>query len=246
MTARARWLDYGFLIAGVWLAWVLLFQWAGPEALSPPGATLRRAGEYLASPTFWGHATATGIAFFFACVVALVGGLALGFVLGANRLARQVGEPMLSSLYSIPKITLYPVILLVFGLGISAKVAFGALHGLFPVALFTIGALKNMSPVLIKTARVMRLTPIATARSLLLPAALPEIVTGLRIGFSATLLGTLIGELFASDQGLGFILIRAMEAHKVIDIMALTLLLFAFAALANTLLLVVERRMHPR
>jgi hypothetical protein len=156
MSARARWLDYGLLIAGVWFAWVLLFEWAGPEALSPPGATLLRAGEYLTSASFWGHTAATGIAFACACVVALVGGLALGFVLGGNRLARDVGEPMLSSLYSIPKITLYPVILLVFGLGISAKVAFGALHGIFPVALFTIGALKNTSPVLIKTARVLR------------------------------------------------------------------------------------------
>jgi NitT/TauT family transport system permease protein len=243
---RRRWLDYGFLIAGLWLAWMLLFQWAGPEALSPPGATLRRIGEYLGSLQFWTHAAATGVAFFYACVVALVGGLALGFALGANRLAGQVGEPILSSLYSIPKITLYPVILLVFGLGVSAKVAFGALHGIFPVALFTIGALKNTSPVLLKTARVLRLTPAQAARSVLLPAALPEIVTGLRIGFSTTLLGVLIGELFASDQGLGFILIRAMEAHKVLDIMALTLLLFAFAALANTLLLAVERRMRPQ
>jgi len=246
MSARSRWLDYCLLLAGVWLVWLLLFQWAGSEALSPPGATLRRVGEYLTSAQFWGHAAATGVAFFYACVIALIGGLALGFLLGANRLAGQVGEPILSSLYSIPKITLYPVILLVFGLGISAKVAFGALHGIFPVALFTIGALKNTSPVLIKTARVMRLTPVATARTVLLPAALPEIITGLRIGFSTTLLGTLIGELFASDQGLGFILIRAMEAHKVLDIMALTLLLFGFAAAANTLLLAVERRVHRR
>jgi NitT/TauT family transport system permease protein len=246
MSARSRWLDYGLLVGGVWLAWVLLFQWAGSEALSPPGATLRRVGEYLLSAQFWAHAAATGVAFFYACTIALIGGLALGFALGANRLAGQVGEPILSSLYSIPKITLYPVILLVFGLGISAKVAFGALHGIFPVALFTIGALKNTSPVLIKTARVLRLTPVATARTVLLPAALPEIITGLRIGFSTTLLGTLIGELFASDQGLGFILIRAMEAHKVLDIMALTLLLFAFAAFANALLLAVERRVHRR
>jgi NitT/TauT family transport system permease protein len=246
MTARSRWLDYGLLVAGAWLAWLLLYEWAGSEALSPPGATLRRAGEYLASSQFWSHAAATGLAFFYACLVALVGGLLLGLALGANRLARQVGEPMLSSLYSIPKITLYPVILLVFGLGISAKVAFGALHGIFPVALFTIGALKNLSPVLIKTAHVLRLSPIETARSVLLPAALPEIMAGLRIGFSTTLLGTLIGELFASDQGVGFILIRAMEAHKVIDIMALTLLLFAFAAAANSALLALEHRFHPR
>ena len=92
--------------------------------------------------------------------------------------------------------------------------------------------------------RACSASPVETARTVLLPAALPEIVTGLRIGFSATLLGTLIGELFASDQGLGFMLIRAMEAHKVLDIMALTLLLFAFAASANALLLVVERRVH--
>ena len=244
MTARARLVDYALLAIGLWLAWLLLFQWAGSEALSPPGATVRRAAEYLASAQFWPHVKATGLAFGYGCVIALAGGLALGFALGANRLAGQVGEPILSSLYSIPKITLYPVILLVFGLGISAKVAFGALHGIFPVALFTIGAVKNTSPVLLKTARMLRLTPAATARTVLLPAALPEIITGLRIGFSATLLGTLIGELFASDQGLGFVLIRAMEANKVLDIMALTLLLFAFAAIANALLLVVERRAH--
>jgi NitT/TauT family transport system permease protein len=246
MTARASLMDYLLLAAGVWLGWMLLFKWAGPEALSPPGTTFARAGELLASRPFWGHAVATGIAFACGCVVALIGGLLLGLALGAHRLSGQVGEPILSSLYSIPKITLYPVILLVFGLGISAKVAFGALHGIFPVALFTIGALKNTSPALVKTARVLRLSPVETARTVLLPAALPEIIAGLRIGFSATLLGTLIGELFASDQGIGFILIRAMEAHKVIDIMALTLLLFAFAAAANMALLAVERRVHRR
>jgi NitT/TauT family transport system permease protein len=246
MTAPARLADYVLLAAGLWLGWMLLFQWAGPEALSPPGATFARAGELLTSAPFWAHVMATGLAFGLGCVVALIGGLLLGLALGAHRLSGQVGEPILSSLYSIPKITLYPVILLVFGLGISAKVAFGALHGIFPVALFTIGALKNTSPALVKTARVLRLSPVETARTVLLPAALPEIITGLRIGLSATLLGTLIGELFASDQGIGFILIRAMEAHKVTDIMALTLLLFAFAAAANMLLLAVERRTHRR
>jgi NitT/TauT family transport system permease protein len=226
--------------------WLLLFRWAGPDALSPPGPTFRRVGEYLASARFWTHAEATGLAFLYGALIALVGGLALGITLGANRLAGEVGEPILTALYSLPKITLYPVILLVFGLGISAKVAFGALHGLFPVALFALGALRNTSPVLLKTARVLRLSPLTTARTVLLPAALPELLTGLRIGFSTTLLGTLIGELFASDRGIGFILVRAMEAHKVDDIMALTLLLFAFAAAGNIALLALEQRAHRR
>jgi hypothetical protein len=78
MTARARALDYALLVVGLWLAWVFMFRWAGPEALSPPGATLQRAGEYLTSAQFWPHAAATGIAFAYACVIALVGGLLLG------------------------------------------------------------------------------------------------------------------------------------------------------------------------
>src|SRR5262249_60116770 len=113
MTARARVLDYPLLLAGLWLAWVLMFRWAGPEALSPPGATLQRMGEYLTSGQFWPHAAATGLAFAYACVVALIGGLLLGLALGANRLAGEVGEPILSSLYSIPKITLYPGFMLI-------------------------------------------------------------------------------------------------------------------------------------
>ncbi len=246
MSARVRIVDYALLVIGLLIAWAVMFQWAGPEALSPPGETFRRIAEFGESPDFWGHVGATAIAFTYACLIALAGGLFIGFALGVSRFAGQVVEPMLTTLYAIPKITLYPVILLVFGLGVSAKVAFGALHGIFPVALFTIGALKNMSPALIKTARVLRLPTVDAIRTIYFPAALPEIVTGLRIGFSTTLLGTLIGELFASDRGIGFILIRAMEAHQVRDIMALTVLLFAVAAGFNAVLLAVEHRVHRR
>jgi NitT/TauT family transport system permease protein len=246
MTRVGRFLDYAYLFAALLAVWLVMYRWAGPEALSSPLQTFARAGELLSDRQFWGHAAATGIAFAYGCLIALIGGLAIGLAIGAHRLARDTGEPILTAVYSIPKITLYPVILLIFGLGVSAKVAFGALHGLFPVALFTIGALKNTNPTLIKTARVLRLSAIATARTILLPAALPEIVTGLRIGFSSTLLGTLIGELFASDRGLGFILIRAMDANRVPDIMALTLILFAFASTANILLLALEHRLQRR
>jgi len=246
MTARARMLDYVLLAAVALLVWMLLFRWAGPEALAPPGETFRRIGQLITSLDFWDQVKATALAFVYACVIALAGGLLIGSVLGASRFARQVGEPMLTTLYSIPKITLYPVILLLFGLGVSAKVAFGALHGIFPVALFTIGAFKNINPALIKTARVLRMSTAESIRTLYFPAALPEIVTGLRIGFSTTLLGTLIGELFASDRGVGFILIRAMEAHQVRDIMALTFMLFATAAGFNAVLLAIEHTFHRR
>jgi NitT/TauT family transport system permease protein len=153
-----------------------------------------------------------------------------------------VADPILGSLYSIPKITLYPVILLLFGLGLSAKVAFGAIHGLFPVAIFTMNGIRQVPAVHLKTARALNLSPWATVWTVLMPAAAAEIAAGLRIGFSITLLGTLIGELFASSSGIGFILIRAMDTHEVVEIMSLTFLVFAFAAAANAVLQALERR----
>jgi NitT/TauT family transport system permease protein len=239
-----RWADYLLLAIGLAIAWQLLFMAAGPDALASPLSTLQRAGQLLASGAFWKHAAETGKAFGLACLVALAGGLALGLWLGFRRLAGEVADPILGSLYSIPKITLYPVILLLFGLGLSAKVAFGAIHGIFPVAIFTMNGIRHVPAVHLKTARVLRLSGWQTAKTILMPAAAAEIAAGLRVGFSVTLLGTLIGELFASTSGIGYSLVRAMDTHQVLDIMALTFLLFAFAAIANGFLLLLERRVR--
>ena len=77
----------------------------------------------------------------------------------------------------------------------------------------------------------------------LLPAALPEIFAGLRIGFSLTLIGTLLGEMFASQRGIGFLLMNAIGLHNVDLIMALTFLLSLFAGTASLILLAIDRRM---
>ena len=75
------------------------------------------------------------------------------------------------------------------------------------------------------------------------PAALPEIFTGLRVGFSLTLIGTLLGEMFASQRGLGYLLMNAIGLHNVELIMAVTLMLVVFAVLVNAALLALERRL---
>ncbi len=237
-------LDTLLLIAAALALWQALFVLAGPDAMASPLATLQRLITFGHDPRFWTNTAATLAAFAYACALSIAIGLPLGIAVGAHKLARDVFEPMLAALYSIPKITLYPVILLIFGLGLSAKVAFGVIHGVFPIALFAIGAIRNLNPSLVRTARILHLSPRQTAVSVIVPAALPEILTGLRIGVAAALLGTIIGELFASSQGLGFMLIRAMENHQVADIMAVTLFLFVIAGIANAALLAIEHRLQ--
>lgn len=240
----SRVLDLALLGATLLLAWLGLNALGGDDAIAGPAATLRHLAGLIEDGDFWRHGRETGLAFLLAYLYAALGGLGLGLWLGFHRLAGEAGEPVLVALYSLPKVTLYPLVLLVFGLGMPAKVAFGTIHGIIPVAIFTMTAVRNIPPVYLRTARALRLGPLATARTVLVPAALPEIVSGLRIGFSLTLLGVLIGEMFAAKRGLGFLAINAVGLNDTKTIMAVAVALFAIAAIANAGLLALDRHLH--
>jgi NitT/TauT family transport system permease protein len=134
----------------------------------------------------------------------------------------------------------------VFGLSLSGRVTFGAMHGLLPVAIMTMSAIRHIPPVYLKSARTLHLTRAQLVLTVLFPAALPEIVAGLRIGFSLTLLGVLLAEMFAAKHGMGHLIINAMQLLQGEEMMTVAILLFAFAALANALMLAVEHRLHRR
>ena len=237
-------LDSLLLLLCLGLGWQALQLIVGPDVVPSPVTTVKRAVELLQTANFWKDVANTGRAFGLACAIGIAGGICIGLLLGFSRLATEVADPMLGTIYSIPKITLYPIILLIFGLSLSAKVAFGVIHGVFPVIISTMSALRNVPPIHRRTARVLGLSPVATIMTVLAPAALPEIFSGVRIGVAVTLLGTLLAELFASSSGLGFALIRAMELHIVVDIFAIALMIFTFAAIMNGSLLALERKMR--
>ena len=244
--ARTTWRNALLLIVSLFAIWQALHLWTGESALASPAATLRYAAALLAGDMFWPHLRHTMTAFVLGYALAVVLGLAIGFWLGLHRLSGEVMEPMVVAVYSLPKVTLYPILLLAFGLGISAKVAFGTLHGVIPIILFTLSAVRNVRPILLKTGRVLKLTPLQMTTSILLPAAVPEIFTGLRIGFSLTLIGTLLAEMFASQRGLGHLLMNGIGLHNVELIMAITLMIVVFAAGVSSLLLHLDHRLHRR
>jgi NitT/TauT family transport system permease protein len=239
-------LDRLLLLLAVLLVWQALTWLAGPEVITSPVATVRKLASIMTASDFAGHAYETGRAFAAALIISLLGGLAAGLILGSRRLAGEVAEPLLVAFYSIPKVTLYPVILLLFGLGVSAKIAFGAIHGIIPVALFAMNAVRNIRSVHVRAARAMRLTPLQIATYVLVPAALPEIIAGFRIGFALTLLGTLIGEMFASQRGIGYMLVQAMETNDIGTIMALALLLGTIATAVSWALLRLDRSLNEQ
>src|SRR5436305_2925587 len=232
------------LIVALVAFWQAIYWWVGDIALASPLATVRYAGRMIAGGDLGPHLYDTLRAFAIAFAFSVGIGLAVGFWLGFQRTAGDTLEPMVVAVYAIPKLTLYPILLLAFGLGLSAKVAFGVIHGVIPIILFTLSAVRNTKPILIKTGRVLKLKPDEMVRWILFPAAVPEIFTGLRVGFSLTLIGTLLAEMFASQRGLGYLLMTGIGLHNIEQVLAVTLLIVVFAAAVSVLLLHIDHRLH--
>jgi NitT/TauT family transport system permease protein len=246
MIATRRAADTAIILIVLLLAWQALHQLVGATALPAPVPTLAYLAKFVPSERFAENAWATLVCFFYALLLSYGIGLAIGVWMGIHRLSGAVGEPILISLYTLPKVTLYPVVLLIFGLSLSGRVTFGAMHGVLPVALLTMSAIRNIPPVYLKSARTLHLSVWQTILTVLFPATLPEIVVGLRIGFTLTLLGVLLAEMFAAKQGLGSLIINAMQLMQAEEMLSVAVVLFAFAALANALLLWIEHRLHRR
>jgi NitT/TauT family transport system permease protein len=243
---RRKALDSVLLAMAVLAAWQVLFWLVGDSALASPRETLARLGELLQTARFWDDVAETLQAVAVAVSIAVAAGVSFGIVLGSHQRSGDVAEPLLVTLYSLPKVTLYPVVLLIFGLGISARVAFGIIHGIFPVVLFSMAAIRNIQPVIWRSAQAFHLSKWQTVTSVILPAALPGIMIGVRIGTSVTLLGVLVGEMFAAKRGVGYRLMNAIGNHDVATILAIALALSLFALAVNALLTLLGRRATGR
>jgi len=246
MTATERITDTLILAVIALLVWQGLHQIVGDTALPAPVPTLAYLAKFVPTARFGESAWATFQAFILALFFSYAVGLSIGIWMGFHRLSGAVGEPILISIYTLPKITLYPVVLLIFGLSLPGRVTFGAMHGVLPVALLTMNAIRNIPPVYLKSARTMHLSPWQTITTVLVPATLPEVFSGLRIGFTLTLLGVLLAEMFAAKAGLGFLIINAMQLLQAQEMVSVTVVLFVFAAAANALLLWIEHRLYRR
>ncbi|HVO90797.1 MAG TPA: ABC transporter permease subunit [Casimicrobiaceae bacterium] len=242
--ATHGWRNALLLVLGLFALWQLVYMGVGEVALASPVATLRYTVKLVASEDFAMHVFDTLRAFTIAFMLSVVIGLLVGFWLGFDKLSGNALEPMIVTVYAVPKLTLYPILLLAFGLGVSAKVAFGVLHGVIPIILFTLSAVRNTRPILLKTGHVLKLSRSQMVRWILFPAAMPEIFTGLRVGFSLTLIGSLLAEMFASQRGLGYLLMTGIGLHNTELVMSVTLMIVVFAAAVSTLLLEIDKRLR--
>src|SRR5689334_12403831 len=238
------------LAASIIITAVLLSAWqithfiVGQEALASPWVTLQRLVPLLTGEEFWTHVRETFLALGFSLLLSCLLGAILGALVGMSATATAAVTPVIVTLYALPKIALYPVVLLFFGVSFAAKVVFGAMYGFIPMMLIVINAIQSMNPALRKTARVMCLSKAQTLGTVVLPAMVPEVVTGIRVSFSITFLGVMIGEMFGSTHGLGYVLMRGININDTATIMGVSVLVGIFAVVVSAGLVALDKATH--
>jgi NitT/TauT family transport system permease protein len=176
-------------------------------------------------------------------VLAIVLGLMIGFILGMNHFLREVAEPFVLNTYAIPKVTLFPIFLFIFGLGMESKIAFGFFHGIFPIIILTMGAIKDIKNVYLQVGRSFRLNALQVFREIVFPSILPSLMTGLRLGFNLSFIGVILGEMSASKSGLGYTLMKSEGAFYMEKIISIVLVLSVIAIVVNSFYYRIERRL---
>jgi NitT/TauT family transport system permease protein len=232
-----------FLALGLWYQLSLSY---GTDAVAAPAATFQRLVMLISTGFIGPHLNFTLSSWVISVLLAGVVGMSLGLLLGLHRTSGLVFEPLIIAVSSLPKVTLYPMVLLICGLGQSSKIAFGFIHGVLPIMLFTLGAAREIPVHYVKTARTLGLNRVATLRRVMLPAMASGIVSGMRLGASLALLGVIIGEMFGAQRGLGFLLMNAIDINDTAQMAAVALILIFLAlalnALVRLLIYVFERQ----
>jgi NitT/TauT family transport system permease protein len=204
---------------------VLVALWAGvvaaglaPRALLPsPWAVFSRVGASVADPAFLAHAGATIYRLFVGFSIALALGVALGLLGATNRVAGAAIRPLVRVLAPIPKIALYPALVLSLGFDDASKIALVAADALFPILLATYGGAAAVEPKLVWSARAAGTSARAAIWKVVLPATLPSILTGSRIGLVVACIVVFLAEMITSTDGLGYLLVRAARSFQTVD-----------------------------
>jgi NitT/TauT family transport system permease protein len=207
-----------------------------PSLSSTLQAGWSEAGEY-------GHALAVTLyEIAVAMVIACGGGILLGAVVGSLPRPRLLIMPMVSSIYAVPLVILYPVFTVWLGIGSESKIAFAGLYGFLPTMLATAAGIQTIDPQLLLAARSMGATLSQRVTRVLIPAAIPTVLSGLRVGGALVIVGVVVSEMLISSAGIGYLISRYRTILDSAHVFAGVLLVLAMAIAFNALIRMIERR----
>jgi len=231
---HVAWVAIAAIVAG-WQAASSL-GWISEIYLPSPAAIGRALWALIVSGDLWRHLSASLIRIGAGWTLGAAIGLVAGTTMGLFSVARSIGMPLISGLYPIPKIALLPLLILWLGIGETSKIATIALGVFFPTAISAFSGVDSVPRNLVRMAQSFNIPMSGIVRSVILPGALPSILSGMRISFSTALLLMVSAEMIGAQEGIGTFVLTAGNLMQTDQLMAGVLTISALGLCIGTLL----------
>ena len=235
-------LIFGIVLLVIWQAasvWLI-----DPFFISSPTEVLTRLWEWTRDGSIFLHIWATLYATFLGFVIGSVAGVIGGIWLGVSPFFSRLLNPYIWAFNALPKVALAPLLILWFGLGIHSKVALAAVLVVFLVFVNTFSGVREVDQDLIDGVRLMKAKRSQILMKVILPSAMSWIFVGLKSALPYALIGVIIGEMIASNRGLGYLVQRAGSEFDTAGAFAALTIIAVIAAILNELVQTAQTRLE--
>ncbi|SAL76086.1 ABC transporter permease [Caballeronia telluris] len=219
-----------------------------PEVMLAPLSSTLAAGFANGSMFAINLASTVGEMAVALALVFTLGG-ACGLLLGSVAALRDTLLPLASSLYAVPLVILYPLLTAWIGIGVESKIVFGAIYGFFPMLLTTAAGVRTVDRQLLVAARSMGALRMQLVRHVLVPAAVPSVLSGMRLGSAMTAIGVVVAEMMAATSGIGFVITQNRTLFNTSNVYFGVLLVLVLAVALDQLVNFLQRiaaRRYPQ
>jgi ABC-type nitrate/sulfonate/bicarbonate transport system permease component len=221
---------------------VVVLQLFNPIFLPGPWLVIGKVLELGVKGQLWAHVGATVQRVAVGFVTGAVLAVALGIMAGQVRVVRNLVEPIVELLRPIPPLAMLPLFIVWIGIGEASKVGFITYATFFPMFLTTVHGVRQIDPLLLRAAQSLGATSVQLFHRVILPAALPEILTGLRLGVALSFFVIVISEFIGAEHGLGYLINDGRNFFLVPQMLGAAIVLGLLGYAGNALVRLVERR----
>jgi ABC-type nitrate/sulfonate/bicarbonate transport system permease component len=201
-----------------------------------PSVILTTLLKMILSGKLFTNLGATLLRLIWGMIVGVIPGVVLGLAMGWSKRIRVAVDPIISVLNPIPKLAIFPLIMIIFGIGNTAKIFVIAITTFFPMLLNSMSGVRQLNQVYFEVARNYGANRWNTFFRIILPGSLPMILTGLRIAFSLALVITIAVELLSADKGLGVLIWFSWETLRTTELYATLMVISVLGFLTNYIL----------
>lgn len=241
---RAVTLTSPIILLIVW-EFVAVLQLVDVRFFPRPSLVVQELVTMAGSGELWQHLSVTLVRILVGFVIGASGGVVIGLVMGGSRWARAILNPIMASIYPIPKIAIFPLILLVFGLGETSKYVTVAIAVFFLVLFPTISGVMGIPRIYIDAGENLGARGLAFYRRIALPGAMPSIFTGFRVGLGVALIIIVGVEFVGATSGIGYLIWNSWQLFNINRMFAGLLMLAALGHLSSLALDETQKRLVP-